>query len=466
MPDDAQSLCELWDVERAAIPEHSRLYYEAPIGLGSPSVESLTSYVARLAAAHSVHPRTLVTEEILPLLSRSYLYQAGRPIYNNLTALWKDSAALNGNHASTSEWVQVLERLTLRRDLRFLTMLSWVDVLSPRELLRRTRAWCPVCYEERRRTGQVVYEPLLFALEVVSVCPSHRLQLHLRCPYQDCGSPQPPLAPRFQPGYCVRCDRWLGCSSQSEDSQVVLRDGEWVQQWWVGNAVGELLAAAPSLPAPPTREGIAGAITAAYEEGVRGNMSALARWLQMHPSTTREWMHGQQIPQLGTLVQICSHFGVSPLRLLTGNPAEVAATLKHAPDENMTGEKPKRRYRKFDKESLRRALEGVLQNPEAPPPSMREVAQHLGYDQSHLYQHFPELCQAISARYLDYQAAKRAERLQRMCNEVQQAVRDLHEQGKYPSERQVKKLLRTPGALKEHEVRVFWQDAILELGWR
>jgi hypothetical protein len=97
---------------------------------------------------------------------------------------------------------------------------------------------------------------------------------------------------------------------------------------------------------------------------------------------------------------------------------------------------------------------------------MREVAQHLGYDQSHLYKHFPELCRAISTRYLDYQAAKRAERLQRMCDEVRQAVRTLHEQGKYPSDRQIKKLLRTPGALKEHEVRIAWQEAILELGWK
>ena len=51
-----------------ALPPRSRLYHLAPIGVGTPNVESLTGYVARLAEAHNVHTRTLMARELLPLL--------------------------------------------------------------------------------------------------------------------------------------------------------------------------------------------------------------------------------------------------------------------------------------------------------------------------------------------------------------------------------------------------------------
>lgn len=45
---------ELWDIEPPSIPQPSRLFSLEPIGLNTGYVESLTSYVARLALAHSV----------------------------------------------------------------------------------------------------------------------------------------------------------------------------------------------------------------------------------------------------------------------------------------------------------------------------------------------------------------------------------------------------------------------------
>jgi TniQ len=63
-----------WVEEQVVWPAHSRLYHLEPIGIGTPSVESLTSYIARLAAAHSVHPRNLLLCELasyLNLLTRA-----------------------------------------------------------------------------------------------------------------------------------------------------------------------------------------------------------------------------------------------------------------------------------------------------------------------------------------------------------------------------------------------------------
>ena len=128
-------------------------------------------------------------------------------------------------------------------------------------------------------------------------------------------------------------------------------------------------------------------------------------------------------------------------------------------------EKPRRRIRRFDTKGLREALEAVLQHAEDPPPSMHEVALHLEYDPSHLYKHFPDLCQAISRRYQDYRKAMSEERFQRTCDEVREAVRRLHEQGRYPSNRQLSKVLPKPAILREPAVRAVWRETLRELGW-
>jgi hypothetical protein len=57
-----------WDLGRPAIPSRSRLYSLEPVGIGTPETESLTSYVSRLAEAHSVRVHDLVVHEVLPFL--------------------------------------------------------------------------------------------------------------------------------------------------------------------------------------------------------------------------------------------------------------------------------------------------------------------------------------------------------------------------------------------------------------
>ena len=466
MPVNGAVLCDLWEGERVEAPPHSRLYHLGPIGVGSPMAESLTSYLTRLAEAHSLHLRTLVTDEILPRLNQSHLYRDNRPVYDHLTRFWKQSATLNGTSATSSAWVQALEQLTLRSDLRFLTMLTFADVLSSRGLLRCTQAWCPACYEQWREADQVIYQPLLWALEVIRVCPHHGLRLQLRCPYADYGQAPSALAPRSQTGFCPKCERWLGNSAPHErtDQWSGVEEQEWQQ--WVGTAVGELLAAAPEFPAPPHKEVISAAVIAHIQVKENGNFSAFARQLHVHRRTAWEWGQGLQVPQLDTLLKLCSCFKTSPLKFFMGYALETTLVERRAPEEKLTAEKPKKRYRKFETEKLRYALESVMQEEGKPPPSMREVARRLQYDSSHLYKHFPDHCRAIAARYRAYQKELRGQRLQRICNEVQETARSLRAQGRSPSERQVGKVLKLRGVLREDEVRTALKTTLLEVGWQ
>ena len=65
---------ESCDLEKPKFPPRSRLYSLEPVGMGTPHVESLTSYIARLAEAHCVTPRILIEREI-SLLREKYSKQ-------------------------------------------------------------------------------------------------------------------------------------------------------------------------------------------------------------------------------------------------------------------------------------------------------------------------------------------------------------------------------------------------------
>jgi TniQ len=200
MPAKDLRLLDLWDLTRPAVPPRSRLFSLSPVGIGTPMVESLTGYVTRLAAAHGVIVRRLVESEILPHFGRSYLLS---PVEARRScSFWQHSEtrALNGTGTLARDFVRVLELLTLRDDLRWLTLRPWAEVLPMQGLLRRQRAWCPACYEEWRQAGAMLYEPLLWTLAPVTACVHHQRLLQQVCPYPDCRRPLPMLAPYSRPG--------------------------------------------------------------------------------------------------------------------------------------------------------------------------------------------------------------------------------------------------------------------------
>src|SRR5271165_6283569 len=68
-----QALFDSWDCTLPALPKRSRLYALKPLGIGTPFVESLSGYVARLADAHAVSVGDLAGRELSALTSRPLL---------------------------------------------------------------------------------------------------------------------------------------------------------------------------------------------------------------------------------------------------------------------------------------------------------------------------------------------------------------------------------------------------------
>src|SRR5215469_3065768 len=358
--DGVELFCDLWDGEPTETKLHGRLYYLEPIAVGEPMVESLASYVTRLADAHSVSPRTLIKNEIAPLLKKTSLYQSGHLMSGHLKTYLKQSHTLNGTTLWAEDMVEVLEQLTGRHDLRFLTMLSWKHVISTHKLLRWSRAWCPMCYEQWQEMNQIVYEPLRWSLDVVSVCHIHRIPLQTQCPYSDCNLVQPPVSSHTQPGYCSQCKRWLGNALLYQSERLTpCDDVEWPLQQWIALGVGGLLSKAPALCALPQREEFLSTIDKYAEKLTGGDRKALVHQLECNFPAIRGWLFKKRIPTLTYLLFFCRHLETSPFNFLTG----------HVEEGIPQGGRPKRRYRRFNAESVRQQLEAAAQGSENSQPS-------------------------------------------------------------------------------------------------
>lgn len=98
-------------------------------------------------------------------------------------------------------------------------------------------------------------------------------------------------------------------------------------------------------------------------------------------------------------------------------------------------------------------------------PGIRELARQFGCRHQFLENNFPDLCKQIALRRRTELRKQREERVTRTYTEIHQTVMVLHQQGIYPSSRQVTKQLNKPHILWKKEGREAWLLALEELGY-
>lgn len=448
---------ESWDLKKVSIPSRSQLYQLEPVGIGTPLVESLTGYISRLAEAHCVTPKVLISRKLVSFIPKTYRT-------TNFFEMRSLTGALNGIGTMAFDLVTVLESMTLCSDLHFLTLLTWANVFPQRKLLRSRRAWCPYCYEEWYSSkNQVIYEPLIWFFEVVTVCHRHNQALCLQCPY--CKRTLPPLASYSRSGYCPYCLKWLGITANYPSSDNIRPTKEEIMwQAWVIDSLGELLAVSPRLSQPLQREIVAQAFCKYVQKLAEGNTAAFARILHIPKNKVWMWQMGKVLPELSVILKICFTLQISVLDFLTQESVkENSSPLRAIPQNKVLDSSRKKPEVKFDRDQVQQLLEDLLQKNEQPLP-MTEVAKRLGYPKRVLYRHFPELCRAISAQYVKYTKESRVKRIKQCCEEVKQAVRQFNTEGVYPSEAAISMLLAKPGCFRDKEVRTALKAAQREIG--
>ncbi len=375
---------ECWEVVVPPIPKRSRLYSLEPMNVGTAEVESLTGYAARIAEAHCVTVSDLAGAELSHPASSTPLFATHRG-RDRANLFYTQSYSLNGIADVPRKWVAVLETATLRHGLSDLTLLAFADLFSESYLFRNVSAWCPSCFESRRRCG-VRYESLLWAIGVVTVCPLHKEPLEEICPH--CHRRSRPLVAHTRPGYCSRCGGWLGSAGWSTEKSM--SESDFKRDIWIAESIGDLLAAAPRLKGTRLREHLRTNLSTCIESATFGNLLAFADITRTSRGALRYWVSGTHRPQIGALLRMCYQIGV-PVAQLLGDPAATAFDI--APLRNDRGIQSRRRGAE-----VRLVLDRALA--EEPPPSVSEVARRLNFARGErLYQIDRARSELIAARH-------------------------------------------------------------------
>jgi AraC-like DNA-binding protein len=141
------------------------------------------------------------------------------------------------------------------------------------------------------------------------------------------------------------------------------------------------------------------------------------------------------------------------------------ATLKrHFPAQVQTLLERRRHDQNAQKLAAERTLQAVLAGDQAPPVSMKALAQELGYTYDTLRAYFPDLTAAVQARRQAFIKAKSQERCQELIEKVRRLTQELHQQGLDPTLRQVALRLSSPKLTIDPQVRQAWREARQEIG--
>jgi len=379
---------EIWRDRQFPLPPRSKFYHLEPRGMGTPYVESLSGYAARLAQEHFVTPYALL-KDVTPLGNTHIIRSINfSPIYR----------AINGRGAMAASFIKGLELLTMRADLASTTMVTWANVLPNNSLIRRNRSWCAACYERWREKGEVIYDPLLWALQAVTVCPLHETPLISACP--KCEAYLPHLTSRSQPGFCGRCSGWLGLPEpvRSGKNLNTEEDAKW--QMWKAAAIGELLAGAPNIKAP-SREQVVRSVRNCLDHTGWGTPSRFAFEVKIRQSNLSSWVAGCKIPNLKSSLQITYRLGVSLLSFLCGT-----LEFENISQSDETGCKvintQQLKKTALYNDEVKKILVAAASNSNTPPEPLHTYVKLTGWKYSKLKKYYPELCATIIARYVSY----------------------------------------------------------------
>ena len=373
---------ETLDIEVPDISPRSRLYNLSPLEIGTARVESLASYISRLAQEHFQTPIVLLKNSVTDLseLPKTLLQ-------NSINASFAKS--LNGFGNNTEQIVKILQKATFRNDIHKTTLLMWRNKLSKHKLLRKNLAWCSVCYEEQKENNQIVYDQLLWAFEKVSVCYLHEIPLTELCPH--CHNKLKILGRNFKSGYCSRCSHWMGGKNIIFDEfRRGQKDEKHKIEMWKAIKLGELLSKVPLTAFKYNEKLFIENLENLIEEISFGSINDFAYLTEMWHVSIRRLLKGEVLPTIEMLLKICTPLDISPALLFikkskTKNPKVVSqnTNIKNLSKNDFK----KILYRFFD---------------EYPPLSANEVSRRTGWTTTRIQRNFPNEYEMIVKKYSDY----------------------------------------------------------------
>lgn len=399
--------------------ERSELYNIAPIGIGTPFVESLTGYISRLAYLHCIKTGTLISKLITPNLDKYYMTCIAKRGGNGF---YDSAAGINGIGSLAEDFINVMGLLSSRTDLIHTTLLNFAQIVPTRGLLRKTKAWCPVCYEGQLVKEQPIYDQLIWNISVVNECIVHKVNLVCEC--KNCKKELPIFSRGTIPGYCLYCNSWLGIAD-SDTCEFISNDEDYSKSLFFGEMLVYLSSNCDQM-----------SVIESLEEYINvyfaGNVKKAAKNMGIAHSTLRSWLKENKLPQIASLIEICLFFKVNLKQFLNKElndnfDSSISKQAKHVQRNN------------YDHDLIKQYLMLVIR--EKKPITIKKVAEEFGCDRKLISRKYPKECEKIKENFRAYQERERDFRLNTSLYKLDNTFEDLVKKGVYPSRRKMEEAL-------------------------
>ncbi|WHY97353.1 TniQ family protein [Peribacillus simplex] len=391
--------------EEKLYSERSQLYGLNPIGKGTAFVESIGSYICRLAYSHNIKLSRLMQEVIYPnLLSQNYLKKQYYKVISGSSA--------NGIGKIAIEVVNALELLTKRDDLTELTLLNWSAILNIK-LISLKKKWCSECFKDQQLKSQDLHEPLLWQLKEVRFCPRHYMRLHSACLL--CEKEIPHFTNNMEIGYCPYCRVFLGdngsVSIREKFSYITNSEQDII------NAYSMLLSSS-SVTSAPTRFFIENFFIRLKEETPSISYSEFARNTSFSGYQIATWFSGECRPPIEFWVKICNILNL-PIRTFFLETHDLTE-LKPLVEKKLT-----RRTASFiteeEKKQMEISLKRYLDSGDESLTLSTFSSKHR-YNPQVVKSHFPQLSNEVIARYKSKKKKELASFVETTKSKIQQSL--------------------------------------------
>ncbi|MCC1498006.1 TniQ family protein [Alcanivorax sp. 1008] len=368
-------------------------------GSGTAEVESLASYVYRMAYEHGVF-----VGEFLKYIGRR----------NSLDRLKDDRGSINIDYVKASEMVRVNrmseslmailshETGQYLEHSRFLFMST--DVWrSPREIVKGFR-WCQECMSEWKATGQTPYFKLTWHLSEFTHCTLHRTKLVSKCSF--CGCNQVTYK-RVKPlEYCQICGNHL--ASVAPGSELTDLASTWEQK---GADLHQLFIDIAKYGA--SVESFSGGIWLSLRE-IFNHFWDSRNESHMYQAFPRdEWIsiyHKQRPISIRTARRISYGLGIDLYTLMSGNAMSSSQVLNETwlcelPDGFCDRQLKKNRNHREILEKLK-----IILDEDGQPRSAKDIARDLDVSVGYLRHRHPTILAALVERYQAFIAEERRQK--------------------------------------------------------
>ncbi|WP_410986725.1 TniQ family protein [Bacillus paranthracis] len=420
----------------------SRLYGLSPEGIDTPFVESLLSYLIRLAEVHAVHLGDLLAYEIAPVLEKQYLLNS---IERGGNRFYDGARTINGIGKNAEDMITTLEYLTGVKKLEKLTLSKFKEVFIVRNLIRKSLAWCPKCLNELMEKG-FLYYPLIWSLTSYNVCINHKIYLEETCP--TCNKVIPFLHRKSRIGICPYCQSHLFkplTTLQFTDHK----------DYYISRNV-EILFRENSFSIHTLYKNL----FLILQSGFNGNMKQFATYMGVPKTTAWGWLNKSTIPPLNKVLDIAYIFNI-PIQTLYKECEKIQITSDVLVSDINEGTEKRDRCT-LNNEKIITYLNGISKKQDDVKTIM-DIAKDLKCSTKFLYTNFPEECKKISKRNHQIQAEKKSLYMSNLKEKIQEVCYNCFLQDVFPTRKLLERELNLPFLFKNRQMKEYFYQVRLEL---